>query len=90
MFLQHLFIWVIDTSSVFIILVFYQHYSMDDVNVLAALVHLGLNLQVINQPANSPDLNVNDLGFFHSLQTMHLRTPKTTTMQLKEMVEKVY
>jgi hypothetical protein len=27
----------------------------------------GLDIQLINQPANSPDLNVLDPGFFNSL-----------------------
>ncbi len=31
-----------------------------------------------NQPANSPDLNVCDLGLFHLLDLMQLKIPKTT------------
>jgi hypothetical protein len=34
-----------------------------------AVAHTGLDIQLINQPANSPDLNVLDLGFFASLQS---------------------
>jgi hypothetical protein len=63
------------------------HCYTNDADVLAAIQNLGLNCEIINQPANSPDLNVNDLGFFNSLQTMQLRNPSTTTMQLKEAVE---
>ena len=30
-----------------------------------------LDVELINQPANSPDFNVNDLGFFRALQSKH-------------------
>ena len=37
-------------------------------------------INVITQPANSPDLNVNDLGFFNSLQTYYWQTnPKKSS-----------
>ncbi|CAM9865112.1 unnamed protein product [Discosporangium mesarthrocarpum] len=36
---------------------------------LVAVAHpaVGGNIVIETQPANSPDLNVNDLGFFHSI-----------------------
>ena len=45
---------------------------------------------VITQPANSPDVNVNDLGFFNSLQSYYWRTTPKNPMELIAMVEKVY
>lgn len=74
------------------------HCATNDADFLAAVNHLDLNLQITNQPANSPDLNVNDLGFFISLQKMQLKTPSTMqlktlstmSIQLKDAVEKAY
>ncbi|ETL94980.1 hypothetical protein L917_07147 [Phytophthora nicotianae] len=30
-------------------------------------------MKIILQPANSPDFNANDLGFFNSLQSLQLK-----------------
>ena len=38
----------------------------------------GLNIRLMCQPANSPDLNVLDLGFFNAIQSLqHKEAPKT-------------
>jgi hypothetical protein len=39
------------------------------------------------QPAQSPDLNVNDLGFFASLQSMYYKTAPTDALELIDKVE---
>jgi hypothetical protein len=39
------------------------------------------------QPAQSPDLNVNDLGFFASLQSMYSKTAPTDALELIDKVE---
>jgi hypothetical protein len=39
------------------------------------------------QPAQAPDLNVNDLGFFNSPQSMCYRTSPEHSIELIEMVE---
>ena len=45
------------------------HVAVDDAAVTEEIARLGLNLKLVNQPPNSPDLNINDLTFFRSLQT---------------------
>ena len=47
-------------------------------------------VNIITQPANSPDVNVNDLGFFNSLQSYYWRTNPKNAMDLIAMVEKVF
>jgi hypothetical protein len=39
------------------------------------------------QPAQSPDLNVNDLGFFASLQSMYYKTAPTDALELIDKIE---
>jgi hypothetical protein len=46
------------------------HVEPDDEDWLAAVANTGLDVELINQPPNSPDTNVNDLGFFNSIQTL--------------------
>ena len=47
------------------------HVSEDDASFLLACSQLeGLKVTVTPQPANSPDLNVLDLGFFSSIQSL--------------------
>jgi hypothetical protein len=47
-----------------------SHVPVNDKEFAAAVAHTGLDIRLINQPANSPDLNVLDLGFFASLQSL--------------------
>lgn len=44
----------------------------------------------MNQPANSPDMNVLDLGFFASLQSLAYTTTSTNMDELIANVEKEY
>ncbi|XP_074297202.1 uncharacterized protein LOC141627901 [Silene latifolia] len=46
------------------------HISDLDPDFRAAASSDGFNIHLIFQPPNSPDLNINDLGFFRSLQTL--------------------
>jgi hypothetical protein len=44
------------------------------------------DIELISQPANSPDLNVLDLGFFNSIQSLqHQYSPRT----IDEMIDAV-
>ena len=45
------------------------------------------NIQVVVQPAQSPDLNVDDLAFFHSLQSDVSLVAKENRRELLEAVE---
>jgi hypothetical protein len=47
-----------------------SHLPVDDEEFAAAVAQTGLDIKLVNQPANSPDLNVLDLGFFASLQSL--------------------
>ena len=61
-----------------------------NVAVQQVLQELQLRLDIRNQPANSPDLNVLDLGFFNSLQSLQLKHHTKTTEELVEIMEKVF
>ena len=44
-----------------------SHVPVDDAEFAAVVAQTGLDIQLINQPANSPYFNVLDLGLFASL-----------------------
>ncbi|CAN0422231.1 unnamed protein product, partial [Ascophyllum nodosum] len=50
------------------------HNINDDPELRAAMSSDGWDIRMINQPANSPDTNVLDLGFFRSVQSLQDRT----------------
>jgi hypothetical protein len=43
---------------------------------------LDWNLDLYFQPANSPDTNINDLGFFISIQALQFQHPSTNIGEL--------
>lgn len=62
------------------------HVSVDDEDFARASAQTGFNIRLINQPPNSPDMNVLDLGFFASLQS---KTDKTNSRNLDELIANV-
>ena len=48
------------------------HVSVDDPDVLRASQCDGFNIRLVFQPANSPDCNILDLGFFRALQSAQI------------------
>jgi len=60
-----------------------SHLPVDDEEFAVAVAQTGLDIRLINQPANSPDLNVLDLGFFASL------TNEQISRNLDELIENV-
>mgnify|MGYP003702427041 CR=1 FL=1 len=53
------------------------HVPPNDPHFLQAVAATGLNIQ-LKQPSNSPDMNVLDLGFFSSIQSLtNCSSPKT-------------
>ncbi|XP_047313795.1 uncharacterized protein LOC124917393 [Impatiens glandulifera] len=46
------------------------HFSDDDIQWRAVVSSDGFNIHLMQQPALSPDLNVNDLGWFRALQSI--------------------
>ncbi|XP_021763963.1 uncharacterized protein LOC110728627 [Chenopodium quinoa] len=62
------------------------HQVPTDDEFLAATIANGFNIQFVFQPAQSPDLNVLDLGLFRSIQSLQYQSfPR----DLEELVEKV-
>ncbi|KAE9262527.1 hypothetical protein PR003_g33509 [Phytophthora rubi] len=62
------------------------HVHEDDAEVLAAGCSDGWMMHPLNQPAQSPDLNCLDLGYFASIQTLQSKThPRTTVDLIKEV-----
>ncbi|XP_063942703.1 uncharacterized protein LOC135150363 [Daucus carota subsp. sativus] len=54
------------------------HISDNDLEFISAAQSDGFSINLINQPPNSPDLNINDLGFFRIIQGLqHEKAPKT-------------
>jgi len=53
---------------------------------------LGLtdSIVLVTQPPNSPDVNINDLGFFNALQSMHHSYCPMNSLELIEMVTMCY
>lgn len=43
------------------------HVPIDDEQFSVAVAQMGLDIRLVNQPPNSPDMNCLDLGFFASL-----------------------
>jgi hypothetical protein len=62
------------------------HILPDDLEFAEAVAATGLDIRIRNQPANSPDMNALDLGFFSGLQSLtDCRAPKT----LKDLIDGV-
>lgn len=54
------------------------HVHPYDLAFLEVVVATGLDIRLMQQPANSPDMNVLDLGFFNSIQSLtDCGSPKT-------------
>jgi hypothetical protein len=63
------------------------HCLEEDVDIQAAGQEGGWNIMLDNQPAQSPDLNVLDLGYFRSIQTLQQQTECSTQKQLIKLVK---
>jgi len=63
-----------------------SHVRADDLEFAAAVAQTGLDIRIMNQPANSPDMNCLDLGFFASLQSL---TDRTTSRNMDELIANV-
>ena len=68
------------------------HITPADEQFNGKLRELGVENIVLlyTQPANSPDLNINDLGFFRALQSSYLQYSPTNARELIEAVERTY
>lgn len=62
------------------------HILPGDAEFAEAVATTGLDIKIINQPPNSPDLNALDLGYFRSLESLtDCRAPTT----IKELIQGV-
>ncbi|KAF0748044.1 hypothetical protein AaE_007495 [Aphanomyces astaci] len=66
------------------------HVAVDDPEVLAAGRKEGWNIQLMAQPAQSPDFNVLDLGFFNAIQSLQHQTTARTIDDLIKCVEDAF
>ena len=66
------------------------HRINDDPDIVAAGTADDWNIRLINQPPNSPDTNILDLGFFNSIQSLQDRTTLRTVDELIEEVRRVF
>jgi hypothetical protein len=66
------------------------HIRADDDDFVRAVVATGRDIQLEYQPPNSPDLNVLDLGYFTSIQSLQQTKQSTTVDELIEVVEDSY
>ena len=66
------------------------HVSAYDLSLLECLTTGGWNIDVVMQPAKSPDLNILDLGYFNSLQTLQYTTPVKNVEELALAVFKAW
>ena len=67
-----------------------SHIKNDDADFLAAVQATGVDMKIYSQPPNSPDLNVLDLGFFYSLQSIVARERTRNKGHLIEAVKKEF
>eukprot|EP00903_Cladosiphon_okamuranus_P012249 g11487.t1 len=63
------------------------HRVNDEEDLLEACSSDGFDIRLINQPPNSPDTNILDLGFFASIQSLQDRTRARTIDDLLREVE---
>lgn len=66
------------------------HRINDDPDIVAAGTADGWDIKLINQPPNSPDTNILDLGFFNSIQSLQDRTTLNTVDELVTEVHRIF
>jgi hypothetical protein len=64
------------------------HILPNDQEFKDAVAKIGMDIQLVQQPANCPDLNVNDLGFFNSIESLTDRiSPRTLNDLIRDVQE---
>lgn len=66
------------------------HIDEDDQEWLDAVAASGCMISLYKQPAQSPDLNLNDLAFFRSIQSLYYEAAPETEMDLIDAVEDAF
>jgi hypothetical protein len=65
------------------------HLAPNDKMFCEAAKQHGFDIRLVCQPANSSDLNVLDLGFFNTMQSIQYKTASKTTEELVAAVNVV-
>lgn len=68
----------------------HQRVTSETVEFVAKCQELGLDVKIREQPPNSPDLNILDLGIFRALQSKQFRKSPTNLMQLIQQTKETY
>ncbi|KAK9697940.1 hypothetical protein RND81_08G071200 [Saponaria officinalis] len=58
------------------------HISPQDLDFLNVVKSDGFDIDLVCQPPNSPDLNILDLGFFRSIQTLNIKSASNLYLNL--------
>ncbi|XP_074324133.1 uncharacterized protein LOC141661051 [Apium graveolens] len=66
------------------------HISDNDEDFIKVAQDGGFHITLANQPPNSPDLNINDLGFFRIIQGLQHEKAPTTVTQLVVVIKQAY
>lgn len=66
------------------------HIKEGDEEFQEAVEYLGMNCRLETQPAQSPDLNINDLSFFHSIASLTKKHKPKTMLELIALVQQKY
>lgn len=66
------------------------HLSPSDKLFCEAAQQGGFDIRIVCQPANSPDLNILDLGFFNAIQSLQNKSTCRTTKELVAVVDKAF
>ncbi|XP_074298895.1 uncharacterized protein LOC141629867 [Silene latifolia] len=64
--------------------------SPKDLDFLEVAKSDGFDMELICQPPNSPDLNILDLGFFRSIQSLQHKKSSKSILQLVDVVGRAY
>lgn len=67
-----------------------SHIKDDDPQWLEAVRETGCKIKLQTQPAQSPDLNINDLAFFRSIQSLYYEAAPDDETELIEAVKKAF
>jgi len=67
-----------------------SHIRENDAEFKEACEELGVSVRLMTQPAQSPDLNINDLAFFASLASLMKQRKPKTELQLVEFVQEEF
>ena len=66
------------------------HAKEDDATLATELKKDGWKMKLLNQPANSPDYNALDLGFFNSIQSIQHQKAPSNIDELIQVVQESY